>query len=206
LGPTSSYHRDVEIPQAVREENRIRLRAAFTLLEVMAVVLILGFVFLVMGNVYRATVGPAATSPSQTEVTRRGLLLIDRVARDLEGATLVGKPKDVDPLAHPWLFYADSRRGMDGSDRLKFDSRSVTTNAEHGTTSASFAGLRLRCPNRSTGTSPAAATMARRFSPAGSRALACASSMAMASELRAGIRPRWSARANSRRRRRSPWR
>jgi type II secretory pathway component PulJ len=106
---------------------------AFTLLEVMAVVLILGLVFVVMGNVYQRTVGPAATSPSQSETTRRGLLLLDRIARDLEGATLVAKPEKTDPLAHPWLFYAESRRGTDGADRLKFDSRSAPTDAEHGT-------------------------------------------------------------------------
>jgi hypothetical protein len=112
----------------------VTLRArAFTLLEVMAVVLILGFVFLVMGNVYQRTVGPTATSPSQTEATRRGLLLIDRVARDLEGATLVEKPKETDPLAHPWLFFAESRRSSEGADRLKFDTRSARPTAEHAT-------------------------------------------------------------------------
>jgi len=109
------------------------LRRAFTLLEVMAVVLILGFVFLTMGQVYQRSVGPTATTPSQTESARRGLLLLGRVARDLEGATLVEKPDEVDPLEHPWLFYAESRRGSDGADRLKFDTRTTPGPAEHAT-------------------------------------------------------------------------
>jgi hypothetical protein len=106
-------------------------QAAFTLLEVVAVVLILGLVFLVMGSVYRNTVAPTARSPSQAESARRGLLLLDRIARDLEGATLVEKPDAVDPLAHPWLFLAESRRSGDGADRLKFDSRTAQSGAEH---------------------------------------------------------------------------
>lgn len=111
--------------------SALRRRAAFTLLEVIAVVLILGMVFLVMGAVYRDIVGPTMTSPNQTEAVRRGLLLIDRVAEDLEGAVLIEKPKETDPLAHPWLFYADSRLGHNGADRLKFDSRNARPAGEH---------------------------------------------------------------------------
>ena len=60
-----------------------RRARAFTLLEVIAVVLILGLVFLVMGGVFSQIAG-TATDADQTETTRRGLLLIERVARDLE--------------------------------------------------------------------------------------------------------------------------
>lgn len=107
-----------------------RRARAFTLLEVMAVVLMLGLVFLVMGGVFSRIAG-SATDASQTEVTRRGLLLVDRVARDLEGALLVEKPDELDPLAHPWLFLAESRRGRDGADRLKFDARGAAAGSAH---------------------------------------------------------------------------
>ena len=109
---------------------RSRRAHAFTLLEVMAVVLMLGLVFLVMGGLF-SRIASTAIDADQTETTRRGLLLLDRVARDLEGATLVEKPEGVDPLTHPWLFYADSRRGRDGADRVKFDSRTARASTEH---------------------------------------------------------------------------
>jgi type II secretory pathway component PulJ len=109
-----------------------RRARAFTLLEVIAVVLMLGLVFLVMGSVF-AQIASTTTDASQTETTRRGLLLIDRVARDLTGATLVAKPEELDPLAHPWLFFAESRQGGDGADRLKFDTRGPRGDAEHAT-------------------------------------------------------------------------
>jgi hypothetical protein len=109
--------------------SRRRARA-FTLLEMIAVVLILGLVFLTMGDVF-SQIAKTTTGASQTETTRRGFLLIDRVARDLEGATLVEKPAELDPQAHPWLFLAESRLGRGGADRLKFDSRSAGGAAEH---------------------------------------------------------------------------
>ena len=46
-----------------------RRRAAFTLIEVIAVVVILSFVFLVMGSVFRNIVGPTATEPRSEEHT-----------------------------------------------------------------------------------------------------------------------------------------
>lgn len=109
-----------------------RRARAFTLLEVIAVVLMLGMVFLVMGGVF-SRIAATTLDANQSEATRRGLLLLDRVARDLEGATLIEKPEGVDPLEHPWLFFAESRRGSDGADRLKFDSRSARVTGEHAT-------------------------------------------------------------------------
>jgi hypothetical protein len=93
-------------------------------------VLILGLIFLVMGSFFRE-IGATATDADQTQATRRGLLLIDRVADDLAGATLVEKPEEVDPLEHPWLFLAESRGGDGGANRLKFDSRSARPAGEH---------------------------------------------------------------------------
>jgi len=103
---------------------------AFTLLEVMAVVLILGGLFVVMANVFSG-IADVTTTADHSVVTRRGLLLLDRVADDLAGATLIEKPEEVDPLEHPWLFLAESRGGRDGANRLKFDSRSAHPAGEH---------------------------------------------------------------------------
>ena len=105
-------------------------RRAFTLLEVMAVVLILGGLFVVMASVFSGIAG-VTTTADHSVVTRRGLLLLDRVADDLAGATLMEKPEEVDPLEHPWLFYAESRGGRGGANRLKFDSRSARPAGEH---------------------------------------------------------------------------
>jgi hypothetical protein len=53
---------------------------------------------------------------------RRATGILDRVARDLEGATLVKKPEALDPLEFPWLFLAESR-SRDGAERLRFQAR-----------------------------------------------------------------------------------
>ncbi len=103
----------------------------FTLLEVLAVVLILSVVFVGMGRIYRDLVAPTATAPDQTRVLRRGLLLVDRIAGDLQGTVLLKKPEETDPIAHPWLFLAEGTRSRDASDRLKFASRSVHPSGSH---------------------------------------------------------------------------
>lgn len=116
---------------APRRRLAMSLRArGFTLLEVIAVVLILGGIFLVMGSVFRG-IASTATDADYTVITRRGVLLVGRIASDLAGAVLVEKPEEADPLEHPWLFYADSRGGRDGANRLKFDSRSARPAGEH---------------------------------------------------------------------------
>jgi len=86
--------------------------------------------FVVMASVFSG-IADVTTTADHSVVTRRGLLLLDRVADDLAGATLVEKPEEVDPLEHPWLFLAESRGGRGGSNRLKFDSRSARPAGEH---------------------------------------------------------------------------
>ncbi len=100
--------------------RRPRRTAGFTLIEMLAVVVMTSLVLTAAARFYlqlsRATV-------SQTEATRearRATLLVDRVARDLQGAVLLIKPAGADPLNHPWLFFAESRNSDTGADRLKF--------------------------------------------------------------------------------------
>ena len=101
----------------------MRRRAAFTLLEVLAVVLLTS---VVIGTVMNAYIGLSRGSERAVEGTRnvrRSAALLDRVARDLEAAILVEKPPELDPLYHPWRFTGESRRDTDGADHLKFVTR-----------------------------------------------------------------------------------
>lgn len=102
---------------------RVRRRGGFTLLEMMAVVMLTATVLIFAVNIYLQMARSSTAAADATRVERRTVLLLDRLARDLEGATLLVRPDDVDPLGWPWLFLADSELGGDGADRLKLDAR-----------------------------------------------------------------------------------
>jgi prepilin-type N-terminal cleavage/methylation domain-containing protein len=98
-------------------------RAGFTLIEMMAVVLLTAIVLGAAVEFYLdlATASRAATLRVRTD--RRAVALLDRIARDLQSAVLVKKPAETDPLAWPWLFLAEAPDGELGAQRLKFVSR-----------------------------------------------------------------------------------
>lgn len=104
--------------------------AAFTLIEMMAVVLFTGIVLTAAVRFYLdlSTASQAATE--RTREGRRAIALLDRVARDLETAVLLTRPEGVDPLEHPWIFLAESRGGGLGAERLKFVSRGRTPRSD----------------------------------------------------------------------------
>lgn len=95
----------------------------FTLLEMMAVVLLTASVLIFAVNIYLQMARASTDAADRTQLERRTVLVLDRLARDLEGATLLVRPDDVDPLAWPWLFLAESGFAADGADRLKLDTR-----------------------------------------------------------------------------------
>lgn len=97
--------------------------AGFTLIEVLAVVLLMAIVLGVAIDFYLDLTNASRAAMRQTQAARRAAVLLDRVARDLESAVLVRKPAEVDPLEHPWLFLADADDPDTGADRLKFVSR-----------------------------------------------------------------------------------
>ena len=100
--------------------------AGFSLIEMMAVVLFTGIVLVAAVDFY---LDLAAASRNATELTRtgrRGVALLDRLARDLETAYLVKKPEEVDPLDHPWIFVAEGHGSDHGSDHLRFSRRGRT--------------------------------------------------------------------------------
>lgn len=113
--------------------RRGRRSAGFTFIEMMAVVLLTATVLIASVNLYLQLAGSTAAAADTTRTQRRAVLLLDRMARDLEGAALLVRPDDVDPLAWPWLFLAEAGAGGEAADRLKFDTRSfVSSKAESG--------------------------------------------------------------------------
>lgn len=98
-------------------------RAGFTLLEVLAVILLTGIVLTAAITNYINLSRGSNRAADHTRDVRRATAVLDRVARDFERAILVRKPPELDPLAHPWLFFAESDLAENGSDRIKFVTR-----------------------------------------------------------------------------------
>ena len=102
--------------------RRSTAEAAFTLLEMLFVVLVSSIVLAFAANFYVDLSAASAAALASSVELRRATTALDRVARDLESATLVKKPEALDPLEHPWLFLAEGR-GSEGADRLRFQAR-----------------------------------------------------------------------------------
>jgi prepilin-type N-terminal cleavage/methylation domain-containing protein len=100
-----------------------RHRGGFTLIEVMAVVALLGIVFFVALSFYTDLSRATTRASDHTRSIRRASAILDRVARDIEGAFLLVKPPELDPIAFPWIFLGQLRLGGDTSDQLKFITR-----------------------------------------------------------------------------------
>lgn len=111
---------------------RPRTRLAFTLIEMLVVVLFTGLVLSFAANFYLDISVASQAALERTVGLRRATSVLDRVTRDLEAASLIKKPDAVDPLEHPWLFLAEaSGRGV-GADRLKFQARNHRPRAALG--------------------------------------------------------------------------
>jgi type II secretory pathway component PulJ len=108
----------------VRAPYPTALRAGFTLLEVLGVVLLTALVFTAAVNFYRDLSRKSTHAVELTRDVRIASAILDRVARDLEGTVLVTKPDAKDPLEHPWIFLAASQDEARGADQLKFMTRS----------------------------------------------------------------------------------
>jgi prepilin-type N-terminal cleavage/methylation domain-containing protein len=101
-----------------------RGKGGFTLLEVLAVVLLTGVVLGIALRFYVNLSRASTRAADHTRDIRHATSLLDRIARDFEGAILIRKPADVDPLSHPWLFLAESQYSDSGADQIKFMTRS----------------------------------------------------------------------------------
>ena len=98
----------------------------FSLIEVLAVVLLTVLVIGVTANTYLDLSRATQRAIEGTRQLRHATAVLDRVSRDLQAAMLVLKPPELDPLSHPWLFLAESRFSAEGSDRIKFMTRGRT--------------------------------------------------------------------------------
>ncbi len=107
----------------------MRRAAGFTLIEMLAVIVLLGIVVSAATSFFFQMSSQSNTAAEGTRTTRRTAAVLDRVARELEGSVLVRKPDDVDPLAHPWVFFAERDAGGEGADRLRFVTRAHRSRA-----------------------------------------------------------------------------
>jgi prepilin-type N-terminal cleavage/methylation domain-containing protein len=98
----------------------VKGRAGFTLIEVLAVVLLTGVVVGVALNFYLDLSRASNRAADVTRETRRTAAVLDRMVLDLENVVFLHRPDTVDPLAHPWIFLAESRSSGLGADRVKF--------------------------------------------------------------------------------------
>lgn len=97
-----------------------RRPSGFTLIEVLAVVLLTSLVLGLAMDFYTDLSNASNRAAENTRELRRATAILDRVARDLQGAVLVKKPPEEDPLDHPWIFLGESRDSTLGSDHVKF--------------------------------------------------------------------------------------
>jgi len=121
-----------------------RPRRGFTLLEVLAVLFLTALVIGVALDFYVDLSNQSAHASEVTREVRRATGLLDRVARDLERTLLVQKPPEVDPLAHPYVFLAESRISSEGADRIKFVSRQPGERSQRQTSELSMVAFMLR--------------------------------------------------------------
>jgi len=103
-----------------------RLRAGFSLIEMMAVVLFTGIVLVATVDFYLDLAASSRTATDLTRTARRGVALLDKLARDLETTYLVQRPEETDPFEHPWVFVAETRASDHGADHLRFSRRGRT--------------------------------------------------------------------------------
>jgi len=102
---------------------RARRPTGFTLLEMMAVVAMIGVVFFVALRFYTDLANATTRASDNTRGIRRASAILDRIARDLEGTYLLVKPPEVDPVAFPWIFFGQMGLGADAANQLKFITR-----------------------------------------------------------------------------------
>lgn len=106
-----------------------RLGAAFTLIEMMAVVVMTAAVLAVAVNFYLQTSRSSQAAVALASRSIRATYVLDRIARDLDGTVLIKPPPGTDPLANPWIFLAETD-GTGPADHLKFQTRAIRPAAD----------------------------------------------------------------------------
>jgi len=99
-------------------------RGGFTLIEMLAVILLTSLVLGMALNFYVDLSDRGNQASATTRTWRRSLSVVDRIARDLERTYLLVKSPEVDWLSHPWVFLGEGGAFFEsGADRIKFPTR-----------------------------------------------------------------------------------
>jgi prepilin-type N-terminal cleavage/methylation domain-containing protein len=111
-------------------QNARQHASGFTLIEMMAVVFLTALVLTAAVDFYLDLSHASNAAAESIVEARRATTLLDRIARDLEGAVLLVKPAEMDPLEHPWVFLGESDSEAEGARRVKFVTRSHRPRAD----------------------------------------------------------------------------
>lgn len=95
----------------------------FTLIEMLAVILLTSIVMAVALYNYLDLSGVSQLATERTAEVRRATAILDRVSRDLQSALLEERPAGEEALGHPWIFFGEPDNSENGADRLRFMTR-----------------------------------------------------------------------------------
>jgi general secretion pathway protein J len=99
----------------------VKREQGFTLLEILVAAGILTMVMTLAFGLFRWIQSASARVTEGRPRDRAVRVVLDRIERELSGAILLRRPEGVDPLAHPWLFYAEDHTLQDqDADRVRF--------------------------------------------------------------------------------------
>jgi prepilin-type N-terminal cleavage/methylation domain-containing protein len=99
----------------------VKREQGFTLLEILVAAVILAMVMTMAYGLFRWIQDASARVTEGRPRDRAVRVVLDRIERELSGAILLRRPEGVDPLAHPWIFYAEDRTLEDqDADRVRF--------------------------------------------------------------------------------------
>ena len=96
----------------------------FTLIEVLGAIFLTSVVVTVAVSFFLNMSNASNRALESMQEGLRASIVLDRIARDLSGATLLTRDPSADPYSHPWYFTATSQYTFAGADRIKFTTRS----------------------------------------------------------------------------------
>jgi type II secretion system protein J len=115
-------------------------REGFTLLEILVAAVILAMVMTMAVGFFQGIQRASAKITEGRPRDRAVRVILDRFERELSGAILMRRKEGVDPLSHPWLFYAEDAVLADqDADRVRF----VTQTPLHPAGELHGRGLRI---------------------------------------------------------------
>ncbi|HIL02099.1 MAG TPA: prepilin-type N-terminal cleavage/methylation domain-containing protein [Myxococcales bacterium] len=96
----------------------------FTLIEVLAAVFLTSMVITFAVSFYIDLANLSQRAIARTRENLQAASALDRIGRDLANTAFWLKAEEDDPFTHPWSFQAESRFSFDGSDTIRFNTRS----------------------------------------------------------------------------------